>query len=177
MRSILTSGVLLILIITFTGPVMAQEAPIPDQIKKFEPVVGHWKLELELRNRPADPWEKLSAEWEWKWALDGRCLLLEGHNSRGNSFVEFLGYDPQVNTVISSGFNIKGAKWSVKSSGWDGTVINVNVAATVPDGTRTLIRRSTWVYSPDFKSFTAIEEEFTDGKWWINRKVKGTKVE
>ena len=176
MRSILSLGVLLIFIITFAGPIMAQETPIPEQVKKWEPLIGHWRIENELRNSPTDSWEKVSADWEWKWALDGHCFQLEGNNSLGTRFVEFFGFDPQLNTIISSGFNTIGERWSVNSSGWDETVINVNVTVIVPDGTRTIIRRAAWIYSSDFKSFTATAEEFTDGKWWINRKVKGTKV-
>lgn len=175
MRSVLSLGAVLILIITFTGPIMAQEAPILDQIKKFEPVIGLWKNQEETRESPNGSWVKGSSEWELKWAVEGHCVQIDGIGASGGSYMELFGYDPNLKTVIATGFGSEGGKWACSSSGWDGKEYNLNVSSTAPDGSESIVR-CTFVHSSDFKSFTGTCEQFTDGRWWVFRKVKGTKV-
>ena len=175
MRSVLSLGVLLIFIITFTGPVMAQEAPIPEQIKKCEPLIGQWKNQVEMRESPTDPWAKYSNEWEFSWLLKGHCVQNNGKTSTGRSYVELFGYDPQLNTVIGSGFSTNGDKRSFTSVGWDGRVFNLNAVITSRSKISIIVRCS-YTYPSDFKSFTGTCEMLTDGKWWISHKVQGAKV-
>ena len=175
MRSVLIMGIVLILTIAFTCPVMAQEAPVPEQIKKFEPIIGYWKNQEETRNSPTDSWVKSSSEWELKWAVEGHCVLIDGRTATGGSYMELYGYDPNLNTVIASSFNSEGGKSYCSSSGWDGTIYNFNVSSTAPDGSESIVRCA-FVHSSDFKSQTGTCEMFTDGRWWVFRKVQGTKV-
>ena len=176
MRSVLSLGVLLVFITTFSGPIMAQEAPIPDQIKKFEPIIGLWKNQEETRDSPASSWVKGSSDWELKWAVKGHCVQIDGKTSPGGSYIELLGYDPHSNTIIASGFYSDGGSSYFSSAGWDGKICNFNVSATSPDGAIRNIYKCAFVYTSDFKSFIGTCEQFTDGKWWVFRKVKGIKV-
>ena len=175
MRNLVVVGVLLIFIITFAGPIMAQEAPIPDQIKKFEPVIGLWKNQEEFRDSPMSSWEKSSSEWEYSWLLERHCVRVDGKTSTEGPYLEIMGFDPQLNTIIGYGFDTIGGKWSFTSAGWDGGVLNFNVTDSHP-GRSDIIARCSFVFPSDFKSFTGTCEQFTDGKWWVLRKVKGTKV-
>jgi hypothetical protein len=175
MRRVLILGTMLILVIAFTGPVMAQESPIPDQIKKFEPIIGYWENQEEQRDSPTGSWVKSSSEWEVNMVLDGYCVQFENKDSFWGSSVELAGYDPKLNAVVSYFFVTNGTKGSVISSGWEGTTNNVFWEYTLPDGT-SRFGKCAWVYTSDFKSLTGTCEQFTDGKWWVMRKVKGTKV-
>jgi len=176
MKNVLILVITLILILAFTGITTAQEAPIPDQIKKFAPIIGHWRLEVETRDSPESSWVKSSNEWEFSWVLEGHCVQIDSSNSTGGSSVVIFGYDPQLNTIIGTGFGLDGSKWSFSSFGWDGTVNKFNFSMILPQGTSSYICRSTFVYSPDFTSSTGTYERFTDGKWWVFLKAKGTKV-
>ncbi len=175
MRSILCLGALLIFIITFSGPVMAQEAPIPDQIKKFEPVIGLWKNQEETRESPTSPWEKSSSEWGYSWLLERHCVRVDGKTSTEGPYLEIMGFDSQLSAIIGFGFNTIGGKWSFTSGGWDERVLNFNFLFYDHPGKASIIGRCTFVYTSDFNSFTGTCEMFTDGRWWVFRKVQGTK--
>ena len=157
------------------GSVLAQDPQAPEQIKKWKPVIGHWKNQEELRESPSGSWTKESSEWEIRWAPGGYCVEILGKLPIGGSFVELTGYDPQMKTLTGLGFANNQVRWNITSAGWDGTTLTDNWTDTMPDGTNR-IGTCAWAYASDFKSMQGTCKLFTDGKWWVFRKVKAVRV-
>ena len=176
MRSILSLGALLIFIITFTCPVMAQEIELTPQMKEWEPVLGKWSGTSEYRESPSGTWIKESLEWEYQ----SRGFCLENRwKSKGEedySMIEIIGYDPVKKCYVDIGFRDDGSWISITSMGWSGATLNLNLTDTSVNG-KVSVSRCSWEYSPNFKSARVIAEDFTNGKWWTSWKMEATKIE
>jgi hypothetical protein len=163
---------------SFFSPVFAQEADSNLRFKNLENLIGNWAADEEIRQSPAEDWEKGSSEWEVRWLPGGYVVQTSGKMriaEEENTWIQVWGYHPAKDTVVSWYADSSGALGSVTSSGWDGTTFLSNWTDTAPDGI-VLIGRCSWKHSSDFKSVTASCEQFTDGKWWTFRKAKGRKL-
>lgn len=74
-----------VVLLAVAGPVMAQGSQPPEQIKKWKPVIGHWKNQEELRDSPTGSWRKVSSEWEIQCAPGGFCVQIEGKTPTGEA--------------------------------------------------------------------------------------------
>ena len=166
-----------ILILACTGPATAQEIELSPELKNWEPVLGKWSYEVEFRESPTSEWKKGSLIWEFR--SGGFFVEIRKTGELGgpkHSGIEIFGYDPFKRTYVSSFFNSNGIRGGVTSMDWSGTTLNVN--ATIATAEReTFPIRVSWEHSSDFKSVMATFETFTDGTWWISRKMQGSKVE
>ena len=164
-----------ILILACTGPATAQEIELSPEMKVWEPILGKWSGEEEIRESPSGNWTKNSSEWEIR--SGGFFLEIRGTSGiGGSSWIEVIGYDPLQSGYISSSFLSDGARAFVTAMDWSGTTLNLSWTLVTADR-EVQVRRNTWEHSADFKLVTGTFERFTDGEWWVCRKVKGTKVE
>ena len=166
-----------ILFLACTGPTVAQEISLTPELKNWEPVLGKWKGEFEVRESPTGDWKKGSASVENR--SGGFFLENRGTGELGgqqHSWIEIIGYDPIQKSYVSSAFNSDGGRAGVTSMDWSGTTLRVNFTG-VTAKREVEVGRVTWEYSSDFNSVTATTELFTDGKWWVAGKIKSTKVE
>jgi hypothetical protein len=155
----------------------AQEIPLTPEMKKWEPILGKWKSENEVRKSPTGAWEKGS--WVYEYRSGGFFLDIRGVTEVGGqrtSWIEIVGYDPIQRGYVSSFFDSDGLRGGVTSMGWNGTTVTVNFIRITSER-ETEIGRGTWEYSADFKTVTLTSEMFTDGQWWNCFKLEDTKVE
>lgn len=165
-----------ILFFACTGPTVAQEIELSPELKNWEPVLGKWSYEVELRESPTAAWKKGSQVLEIR--SGGFFLELRGTGEIGgqeSSWMEIAGYDPIQKSYISSFFVSDGMRGHVTSMDWSGTTLRVNFTRVTAER-ETQIGRVIWEHSSDFKSLSGAFELFTDGEWWTSRKIKGTKL-
>jgi hypothetical protein len=163
-----------VLFFACTGPTVAQEVPLTPEMKKWEPLLGKWSYELEVRESPTAAWKKESGTEEYR--SGGFYLEIRGLGLEGSSRIEIVGYDPIQRGYISSTFMSNGGRANVTSMDWSGTTLTLQWNFVTAER-EVQIRRNTWEVSADFKSITGTLERFTDGEWWICGKAKGTKFE
>jgi hypothetical protein len=167
-----------ILLLALAAPLMADGVKMKDnpKCKQWHSWMGEWKAEVEDRETPGGVWQKLSIEVKREWILEGTVVKTSGRNSNGVSFIELTTYDPKLQTHIFSGFDSNGGHIVGTSGGWDGMSFTGNWKRTTPEGA-VLPGSCTFNFSSDFKSLTLECQLFTDGKWWVGRKGKATKIE
>jgi hypothetical protein len=163
--------------LVLSAAVSAQTVTPNPELKKWEPVIGKWVNQEELRTKPDGPWEKVSSEWEIRRMPGGFFLDTPGRmtwaNGKTVSWIEVVGYDAVKKSVFDAWFtsagNIGTATWE-----WVGTTLRAQGTEVEPNGGQLTVRCS-WLHSPDYRSVEGTCEQLSDGKWWVNRKVKGTR--
>lgn len=166
-----------LVMLALSAAALAQTAAPNPELKKWEPVVGRWVNQEELRAKPDGPWEKVSSEWEIRWMPGGFFLDTPGRmtwaNGKTVSWIEVVGYDPVRKSVFDSWFSSAGNLGTMTWE-WVGTTLKAQGTDVEPSGAQLTVRCS-WVHSADYRSVEGTCEQLTDGSWWVNRRVKGTK--
>jgi hypothetical protein len=145
--------------------------------KNLERLIGKWVGQEEIRQSPDSEWEKGTSEWEVRWMPGGFVAESSGSMRVGEleaSWIQVWGYHPGLDTVVSWYSDSQGALGAVTSSGWDGRVFSTNWSDHAPGG-EVIVGRCTWDHAADFNSAVGSCEQFTNGKWWTYRNVKGKK--
>lgn len=164
-----------ILVLTFTGSVMAEKMKDNPKCEQWHSLVGEWTSESEFRRGPKVAWEKTTGTYQFGWILDGSFLQIRGRISGGASFIKTIGYDDRLATHIGSNYRSDGYRSIASSGGWNGTSWSANWTGFLPDG-KVIPGRCTYEYNLEFTSLTGECQVFTDGEWWTTSKIKDTKV-
>ena len=166
-----------ILLLAFASPVMAENVKMKDnpKCKQWHSFNGEWTEEVEYRDSPTSAWKKGTLKYQSEWILGGSFAQIKGQDHKGASFINKYGYDAHLETHVGGGFDSHGGRWTIALGGWSGTNWSDNWTAFSPDG-KVTFGRCTFEYNSDFTSQTGECQTFTDGKWWTDRKIKGTKV-
>lgn len=175
-----TRYALLALTASMLFPISAIDAQsaIPSDIRsKMSGYVGTWNFEERLKETPTSPETTSTGTWEARWIFDS-LIEWKGTNISGgqtSTNVEYEGYDP-VKQGYTYWFVSDGSRGQSYDGEWDGNTLRLQTISYAANGT--VIRgRCTWPYSADF---TALNEYFceqlTDGRWWVSRRGKATKV-
>ena len=160
-----------------TGSAIGQNSEPTLRFENMEHLIGTWNGDEEIRQSPDGAWEKGKSEWEVRWLPGGYVAQTSGNMrivEEESSWIQFWGYDPSKDTVVSWYADSTGALGSVTSSGWEGATFLSNWTDIGPDGL-IIVGRCSWKHSSDFKSVAATCDQFTDGTWWTFRRMKGVK--
>jgi hypothetical protein len=170
-------AVILAVILGLSGVAFAQAAGPTEQVKQWQPLIGKWVNQEEQRDGPEDPWQKVASEWEIRWVpggffieTPGKMVFADGEEAAWQSV---WGYDPAQKTHFNIGFNNVGSvgKHTFK---WSGTTLQVEGTEVSFDGTESKIR-CTYEHLDNYTAMNGRCEQFTDGKWWLDRKIKAAK--
>ena len=176
MKDVLVVVVTSVLFLVCTVPTVAQGIELIPELKPYGPILGKWTSEMESRESPDGDWQKGSESYEVR--SGGFFVEFRGTDEIGGEktpWIEVVGYDPVMRTLVSSFYRSDGTMGRV-SSEWNGTALTVQFIRLTPER-EVQIRHVTWEYSSDFKSVTGTVEQFNDGKWWAVEKYKESKVE
>ena len=170
-------AVILSVILGSSGVSFAQAAVPTEQVKQWNALIGKWVNQEEQRDGPEEAWQKVSSEWEIRWVPGGFFVETPGKmvfaDGEEGAWQQVWGFDPAQKTHFSMWFNNSGGigKQTFK---WTGTTLEVEGTEISVDGTQTGMR-CTYEHSNNYTAMDAKCERFTDGKWWVSRKVKGAK--
>lgn len=148
MRNAFVLVIMSILIFACTG-VTAEKIELAPEMKEWEPFVGKWLSEIEIRESPTAEWQKLEGTMEVRsegYFLEVRRAFKLGEQEF--SSIEIIGFDPLKRTYIASGFSSTGGHADVTSMDWNGTTLNVNFTASTAERD-VQIKRVIWEFSSD----------------------------
>jgi hypothetical protein len=170
-------AVILAVILGLSGVAFAQATGPTEQVKQWNFLIGKWINQEEQRESPVEPWQSVSSQWDIRWLPGGFYVESPGKmvfpDGREDSWYQIWGFDPADKTHFNMWFNNVGGigKQTFK---WSGTTLEVEGTDTSADGTKSTIR-CTWKHLNDYSASDGQCERLTDGKWWVYRKVKGSK--
>jgi hypothetical protein len=75
-----------ILFFACTGPTVAQEIDLIPELKDWEPILGKWKTEYEIKENPTDKWKKGTASYEIRsggFFVEFAGVFLQGEGHQG----------------------------------------------------------------------------------------------
>ena len=166
------------LVLAFAGSILAQGVKPAQQVKNWEPLVGHWVNEEQQRETADGAWQTVSSEWTIRMMPGGFFVDTPGKmrfaDGREVSWVQVWGYDPVNEVAYQHWFDSIGGHGEGPYE-FSGRVQKVGGRVTLADSTVQTVRCE-WKLAVDYKSSEGNCERLTDGKWWTFRKVKGKKV-
>jgi len=177
MRTTWRVAALSVIAVTVSVCTLAQPVTPTPQMKPWDRLVGKWVNQEELRLKPDGPWQKASSYWEIRWLNGGFFLETPGGMTMPDgqrlSWVQVYGYDPARKVQFTSYYQNNGVlgtgTWE-----WSGTTTKEDGVEVAPDGAKNTYR-CVFVMSADYRTSEGTCEWFTNGNWWVFRKVKGTK--
>jgi hypothetical protein len=167
-----------ILLLTFATPVMAENVKMKDnpKCKNWDQLIGKWSWELEARESPTGPVERISGTEEYEWMYDGMFIKRQVQRTNvAQGAIEIIAYDPILKTHVSAAFHKTGQRWLGNSGGWKQRTLVKNVTHYIPDG-QVLPETCVLSYSSDFTSLMVECKRYSEGQWWVAFKGKGTKL-
>lgn len=147
-------------------------------LARFEPAQGKWVNNERSRESLDSPWKSGESEWTVRIMPGGLVMETPGHIKIGDGptvhWVQVWGFDPRttkpyVHVFVSDGAQISG------SFNWNGNVVEMPVAVTLPDGNRQ-DERCEWKFRADFETATVKCQRRSGNDWWTFREADGKKA-
>ena len=157
------------------GAVMAQKMKENPNCKQWHSVIGTWTGEVEYRDSPTAQWKKgPRGTNRIEWVLDGAAIQMSGNDDKTSRIGIFV-YENRLDAHVGGGYSSDGSRFVLNAGNWDGLNWTGNWTS-YPSSGKAFIGHCTFNYESDFTSATAECQQFTNGQWWTNRKVKVTKA-